>query len=54
MLQLAQILDFADSRHVQSILELADFDFLDSDLPSCRRLPSCNRPLRNAMLLQGR
>lgn len=31
MLQLSEIFDFTDSRHVETVLELADFDLLDGD-----------------------
>jgi hypothetical protein len=39
VMQFAEILDFADGRHVEAIFELADFDFLDSYFASGANFP---------------
>jgi len=33
-MQFAEVLDFPNGRHVQAILELTNFDLLDSNLPT--------------------
>lgn len=38
MLQLPQIFNFTDSRHIQTILEQTDFDLFDGDFAPCRSL----------------
>ena len=43
VLEFAKIFNFPDGGHVQSILKLPDFDFLDSDFPACGNLSPCGR-----------
>ena len=40
MAEFAEVLDFPDSRHVETILELPNLDFLDGDSSACGLLPS--------------
>jgi hypothetical protein len=43
MMQFTQILDLSHGRHVETILELTDFDLLYGNLSTSRELSSCGR-----------